>query len=341
VLFFAAMIPLVACFRLAAHNGAWLAKILFVHLIFIASCWMSDESMAKFASVSLLGSGVFIAMQVLALLDWSYTWNESWRAKAEEDEGYFANLLWATIACYTASIIVIVFTIVQFAAAGCSLAIAEVTCTVIACALFSVLSVVGIADHGSLLCSAVVTLYVCFYCWSGLSGMAGDIKDDSGAACNSLLGTDGNGATAVNVLMGLVLTVLGLAWSVWSTSGTAVGGGDNSDGAATEGSYMGLTGGESDNSGEDAGDPSLIQPLVTYHSLMVLVTMFACMVVVNWDAGNTMSTATTLGDYGTGDTVVAVKLIAQWFTVAMYIWTIVAQRCLGLCGVQREFEFNA
>lgn len=276
-------------------------------------------------------------LQVLALLDWAYTINETWRQKAEEDESYFANLLWATIACYAASIVVIVFTILQFAAPGCSLAIAEVSCTVVACLLFSVLSIVGIADHGSLLCSAVVTLYVCYYSWSGLSGQSGDIKDDSGAACNTLLGVDGNSATAANVLMGLVLTVAGLAWSAWSTSGTAVGGGDNK--ASAEGSYMGLSGGEQDESGEEFGDPALIQPLITYHSLMILVTMFACMVVVNWDAGNDMTKATKLGDFGTGETVVVVKLTAQWFTVAVYIWTIIAPRCLGMCGVEREFNF--
>ena len=67
VLFFAMMIPLVACFRLRSHNGGWLAKILLIHSIFIASCWISDEAMAGFASLCLVGSGIFIAMQAPAL----------------------------------------------------------------------------------------------------------------------------------------------------------------------------------------------------------------------------------------------------------------------------------
>jgi len=337
VIFFALMIPLVGCFRFIAHNGAWALKFAFIHIIFFASCWLDDSAMGGFASFCLFGSAIFIAAQVLALLDCVYVWNEYWRGLAEQDESYFQNLLWCTIGGYVLSIVFIVLSIVQFAAHGCTLAAWEVSLTVIVCFIFSLLSVCGIAEHGSLLCSSMVTLYCTFYCWSALSGMDIHVLDDSGASCNTLLSDSGNSGTPVNVIVGLFLTCAGLAWAAFSATGSAMGGNTGKTGNT----YAELSSAENGEAGGDwdFGDADMIKPLMMYHVIMVLCTMFMCMTVVNWQAGDDYGAATTLVDYGTGETVVVVKLIAQWFTTVLYIWTIVGQRCMAACGIERDFNF--
>merc|ERR1712100_922117 len=222
-LFFAAMMLLVGCFKRHVHDGAWCLKVGVLFAIFFASLWINDDSMAGFASATLYGSAVFIVINVLVLLEWVYAWNESWVALAQEDESYFSKLLLSAVLPYVIAIIFIVLCCVQFAASGCDFAIAEVTWTSIGCVLFSVLSISGIAEHGSLLCSGIVTLYCCFYCWSALSGMASDIVDDTGARCNTLLGEDGSAATTVNVIFGLLLTCCSLAYAAYATSTADLG----------------------------------------------------------------------------------------------------------------------
>lgn len=340
VVFFSLMMVLVGCCRRAAHDGSWLLKIFVVVGVFIASCWMPDDAMASFSSVCLVGAAIFVVIQILALLDWVYGWNEHWRSLAEEDPSYFHNLLWSTVLGYLLSVLFIVLSIVQFAASGCDFAIAEVTTTCVACFVFSILSIVGLADHSSLLCSSMVTLYVSYYCWSVLTGMSPDITNDDGDACNTLLSRDGSAATAVNVAMGIVLTCAGLAYSAYSL-GTGLG--DNTlrvtNARATSGTYAELDAEEGEGEELDFGGSELVKPLMSYHFIMVVCTMFMTMTIVNWDTSmpSDLHDDATLQQFGTGLAVVLSKTIAQWLTIVLYVWTIIAQPCLALCGIEREF----
>jgi len=347
-LFFAIMMMMVACCRKAAHDGGWCLKVFVILGAFFGSCWIHDDTMAGYASVCLMGSSIFITIQILALLEWVYSWNEHWRALAEEDSSYLHNLLWSTIAGYVGSIAFIVLAILQFGTGGCTSAACEIAATCIVCAFFSGLSVAGLADHTSLLCSSMVTLYSCYYCWSALSGMGPDVLRDDGKPCNTLLSDDGSGATPVNIVFGLLLTVFGLAWSCYSSvQGMAMmEEGRPNNAKATPTSYAELEqGAEEEGTTQsydprewDLGDSALIKPLVAYHFIMMVCTMFMTMTVVNWDT-TTAATTTTLANFGTGTTVVVAKALAQWFAVLLYIWTIVGQVVMAACGVEREFNF--
>lgn len=347
VLFFSMMLLLVACFRKAAHDGAWMLKNVVVVMVFFASCWIDDSAMVGFASVCLWGSAAFIFLQILALLDWVYAWNEHWRALAEEDSSYFHNLFWTTMLSYGMAVAFIVLAIVQFGAGGCTFAIAQISCTCVVCFLFSLLSVSGIADHGSLLCSAMVTLYCSYYCWSTLTGMAPDITDSNGERCNTLISDDGTAAMYVNVTVGLILTCFGLVWSIYSTaeglSLDTTSEARPNNGKASGSTYAELSG--SDDVVQEVhdwefGGVETIKPLMGYHLTMILATMFMTMTIVNWDVSS-LSPSATLQSFGTGTTVVIAKTLALWLTVVLYLWTIVGQRIMGMCGVERDFDFAA
>lgn len=342
VLFFSAMTLLVGCFKRYVHDGAWCGKIGVILSVFIASLWIDDSAMAGFAEACLWGSGVFIIINVLVLLEWVYAWNENWVALAQEDESYFTKLLVSAIVSYVVAIIFVILVCVQFAASGCDFAIAEVTWTCIACALFSIISISGLAPHGSLLCSGVVSLYCCFYCWSALSGMDSSVRDDAGNQCNTLLSADGSGATMVNVIFGLFLTCCSLAYAAYATSTADLGTGSEhtavqqppAEDPEGGGSYQKMS------EGATADDDESAQPLIVYHVIMILCTMFMVMTVVNWDVDVTAKKA-RMEDFGTGSGVVWVKTLSQWLTIALYTWTLVAQTVLeNCCGVERDFDFT-
>lgn len=348
VLFFSFLMLCVACCRKAAHDGMWLPKIGLILATLLASLWISDDAMAGFATTCMWGSGVFIFIQVLILLEWVYAWNENWRNKAQEDESFFKYLLGATVVAYLVSVVFIVLAILQFGAAGCSVAIAEISVTVIMCFLFSLISISGIADHGSLLCSSMMTLYCCFYCWSALTGMPPDDLDDSGNKCNTLLSSDGTNAIGPNVVCGLILTCLALAGSAYS-SGTGDLGmtSEHAENCthddAEAGNYNRMDEHEDEEEKKvepkaEWGGTELIKPLMAYHFVMVLCSMYMVMTIVNWDTDLT-SKNSTLENFGTGSTVVWVKIVAQWLAIVLYIWTLIAPKCMAACGVERDFDF--
>merc|ERR1711988_392926 len=350
VLFFSLMFVLVPCFRKAIHDGSWLLKTTIILATFIGSLWMNDDNAAGFASVCLYGSALFIIIQVLILLEFVYAWNENWRDKAQEDESFFKYLMGSTIMAYLASITFIVLSIVQFGAGGCSFAIAQISWTTVACVLFSVISIT-ISEHGSLLCSSMVTLYCCFYCWSALTGMDPGVTDDAGNKCNTLLSDSGSSATTVNVVFGLILTCLSLAGSAYSSGEgvndlTTMNSKHTTDRAYKQaskdpeagGDYEQMEGG-GDQADWDFGSSELVQPLMTYHFIMVVCVMYMVMTVVNWDVDVTSEHA-KMENFGTGPTVVWVKTLGQWLTIVLYTWTLVAPKVLEACGVEREFDFS-
>jgi hypothetical protein len=349
------MMLLVAACRKVAHDGAWLIKILVILGTFVGSCWIEDANMVSFADACLYGSAVFILVQIICLLEWVYGWNEAWAAKAwvsdgygeeEETTAYATYLMCASVTGYLVSLVFIILSIVQFAAEGCQFAAAQISWTCIACVLFSVLSISGISEQGSLLCSSMVSLYCTYYCWSALSGMDKTITGSDGSKCNTLLSADDNAGVGVNVFFGLVLTCLSLAFSAWTTA--QEGGHDLSlsNNAHTAGGedrpnpYQRMDGEQDAESQElDFGGPETIKPLMLFHFIMVVCCMFMVMTVVNWDTDITSKNA-KLQDFGTGSTVMWVKTLSQWFTILLYVWSIVAQRCLANCGQERDFDFS-
>lgn len=349
-MFFGAMFFLVICFRKAVNDGAWCLKGVVILGTFIGSLWIDDQTMANFAHTCLYGSAVFIVLQVLILLEWVYSWNDKWRQiAAEEDETYYKYLLAASIGGFTLALVFMVLAIVQFGAAGCSFAIAQISWTCVAIVGFTIISV--LMDNGSFLCSSMVAAYCAYYCWSGLSGQDVDVLNDAGTQCNTILHKDGSAASTVNIIFGLILTCFSLAGSAYSSGTGDVGthhlAHHHKEGCGDEGEghYDQMEDGqpvaEKPTQGEtDFGGSELIKPLMMYHAVMVLCVMFMIMTIVNWDVDVSAKT-TTMQDFGTGSTVVWVKTLSQWLTIALYVWTLVAKQVLAACcGIEREFTFT-
>jgi len=342
VLFFATMFCLVPCFKKSVHDGGWLLKVVVIIGTFIGSLWIKDDAMAAFAVSCLVGSAIFIVVQNLIFLEWVYSWSENWAAKIDEEPQYQTYLLLSSIAGYVGAIVFIVLACVQFAAAGCGFAIGQITWTCIACFTFSLVSVLqplkdmGIAQHGSLLCSSMMSLYCCFYCWSALTGMSSDVTGDDGHRCNTLLSdSSGSAAEWVNVIFGLVLTCFSIFYSAYSSGTGDIGTGSSHHHADSE-AYARMENGQTEASAPPQEDDSDPRELMQYHFIMVVCSMFMVMTIVNWDVKVT-SVHAKMEDFGTGQTVVWAKTLSQWLTILLYIWSLVAEAVLKVCGVDRDF----
>eukprot|EP00656_Telonema_subtile_P033393 TRINITY_DN3699_c0_g1_i3.p1 TRINITY_DN3699_c0_g1~~TRINITY_DN3699_c0_g1_i3.p1 ORF type:complete len:186 (-),score=33.84 TRINITY_DN3699_c0_g1_i3:141-698(-) len=179
-------------------------------------------------------------------------------------------------------------------------------------------------EHGAILPSSVIALYSGYYCFSALGSWPNE-------HCNSLFNESGNdsGNSIVSVLIGLVLTVLGVAYSAMTTANQIKD--DDIVQMKTQAydAEQPLTKDRKD----DVVDNTSVWALVRYHVVMMLASMYMTMVLCSWEIDS--PDTTTLQNFGINKWSMVVKLVSQWVAVVLYIWTLVAPRLFP----DRNFTF--
>ena len=170
------------------HNGYWGPKILMYILLVAGSFFIPNNVFGAGGGVKLAGnsgyalfarvvSSFFLVFQIIAFIDFAYKWNNAWVGKSDdaedEEEGGGRKWLCAILAsCATMYIIFIIWIIYLFATHGADdgWELVFITITAIGCIGITGLQLSISDTDGSLLTSAVVTLYCVYLCWSAISG---------------------------------------------------------------------------------------------------------------------------------------------------------------------------
>ena len=113
---------------------------------------------------------------MVILLDFAFFWNESWVAK--EHPSWIVGLLVSTVTLFAGSITLVVYLYEWYSPAGeeCGRNVWLISTTLVACVVFTAISVHPVAKEGSLLPSAVITAYCVYLCYSALSSEPSDYK---------------------------------------------------------------------------------------------------------------------------------------------------------------------
>ena len=73
--------------RAALHNGLWFFKVLAVIGICIGAFFIKDPNFAKaWMVIGMIGAFLFILIQLVLLIDFAHSWNESWVEKFEDSQ---------------------------------------------------------------------------------------------------------------------------------------------------------------------------------------------------------------------------------------------------------------
>merc|ERR1711937_312141 len=172
------------------------------------------------------GSGLFLIIQMMILLDFTHAWNDSWVSK--EHYGWVAGLLTLTSACYGLCVAGVVMMYKFFDPEGetCKTNVTLITVTLLMFVAFSVISLLPQVEHGSLFPSAIIALYTVFLCFSALSSQPADYQ------CNGM----GHKMDNTKLWMGMIFTLSSVAYSamsVGSSSGTFSLGGEGSSNSSS------------------------------------------------------------------------------------------------------------
>ncbi|XP_005875118.1 PREDICTED: serine incorporator 2 [Myotis brandtii] len=316
--------------RAAFQNGFWFFKFLIFVGITVGAFYIPDGSFSDiWFYFGVVGSFLFILIQLVLLIDFAHSWNQQWLGQAEERDSraWYAGLFFFTFLFYSLSIVAVALLFVYYTEPdACYEGKVFISLNLTLCICISIISVLPkIQDaqpNSGLLQASVITLYTMFITWLALS----NVPDQK---CNPHLLTYLDNGTILAgpegyvtqwwdapSIVGLIVFILcTLFISVRSSNHRQVNSLMRTEECPPilEGTQQQVAGQAFDNE----------QDGVTYsysffHFCLVLASLHIMMTLTNWyRPGETRKMVSTW-------TAVWVKICASWAGLLLYLWTLVA-----------------
>ncbi|KAH9715945.1 hypothetical protein WN944_022690 [Citrus x changshan-huyou] len=342
--------------RDSLHHGGWMMKIICWCLLVIFMFFLPNEIVSFYESISKFGSGLFLLVQVVLLLDFVHRWNDTW--VGYDEQFWYVALLVVSLVCYVLTFGFSGLLFHWFTPSGqdCGLNTFFIVMTLILAFIFAVVALHP-AVGGSILPASVISLYCMYLCYSGLSSEPRDYE------CNGLH-RHSKAVSTGSLTLGLITTVLSVVYSaVRAGSSTTllsppsspragpeysilclflvpfdlecfcmISGPDHED----EPSFLGLNltprfpvvgGGKpllpmdkADEVEEKEKAKPVTYSYAFFHIIFSLASMYSAMLLTGW--------STSVGESGklvdVGWPSVWVRILTGWATAALYMWSLVA-----------------
>ncbi|NXI30566.1 SERC2 protein, partial [Sterrhoptilus dennistouni] len=311
--------------RAALQNGFWFFKFLVLVGITVGAFYIPDGA---FTSVwfyfGVVGSFLFILIQLVLLIDLAHSWSQSWLRNADQGnaKGWYAALCTITFLFYAASIAALVLLYVYYTKPeGCTEGKAFISINLILCLVVSVVSILPkiqeAQPHSGLLQASLITLYTIYVTWSALANVPGKAGTALGLgegcwdrvsnpwrgclslcprahACSRSLRSSDH--PQVNKLM--------------LTEESGAGAGPGAGGDTEEGGVRRAYDNEQDG---------VSYSYTFFHLCLLLAALYIMMTLTNWYRPDE-----TLQVLSSPWTAVWVKICSSWAGLLLYLWTLVA-----------------
>jgi len=206
-------------FRNQLQHSWWLPKIVALVLFIVIFFFVPNVAFIGFGWISLIGSAAFILVQLILLVDFAHSWNESWVKKYVESDGsnvWTFALLGSTIAMYSISLVLSIIMYLYFLGDGCTINTVFITVNLVLNLCVSLLSIYPYLQERNprigLLQSAVVCVYTTYLIWSALASEPASMK------CSSLtLGSTTSG-DVFSLFFGVFVTFIALIYAALRVS---------------------------------------------------------------------------------------------------------------------------
>ncbi|KAM8867386.1 serine incorporator 3 isoform 1-T1 [Synchiropus picturatus] len=336
--------------RGAIHNRFWLFKFALLVGITVGAFYIPNGPFIN--TWFMVGSGgafLFILIQLVLLLDFAYSWNESWvdRMESGDSLGWYAALLSVTVLNYILSIAAFGLLFIFYSLPeACSINKFFITINMSVCLVASFISVLPKVQesqpHSGLLQSSVITLYTMYLTWSAMSNepdgeckpnllsifqrmtvpTMGPLEIENQTAV-VIIGTEEPILSSpylqwwdAQSIVGLTIYILCIIYSSIRSSSTSQ---VNKLTMASKDSIILAEGGSNSEDKEQALVPYSYS---FFHFMLFLASLYIMMTLTNWHSPNADYTITSKWP------AVWVKMISSWVCLALYIWTLVGPMLL-------------
>ena len=291
-------------------TSGWFMKLF--TLFILTACnliWTPVNVITEYEKVCVVGSALFLIAQVIILIDFAYTLNESLFEEGAMTSSGTMNkglLIAFATAHYIGSLTLIIIMYIRHVEYS-----ALITCTLLYQCIQIPLSISSYIEHGTIITSSVVSLYITYLCYSSIQIDGPDSKN-------------GAGQTPFQNLMSALFMLGSLAFAAHSTSKTNIFHTRQSIPEYQLSEYSN----EVKNVEEGCVENGITHRKSTrilhrdspyFHLMMSCCSMYMAMLFTDW------------GNYSTN---FFTKVICQWLCSGLYLWTLVAPKIL----VSRDFS---
>ncbi|GAU21814.1 hypothetical protein TSUD_176600 [Trifolium subterraneum] len=261
-----------------------------------------DETISKF------GSGMFLLVQVVLLLDFVHRWNDTW--VGYDEQFWYIALFVVSLVCYVATLVFsgVLFHFFTPSGQDCGINIFFISMTLMLAFVFAIVALHP-AVNGSILPASAISLYCTYLCYSAMASEPRDYE------CNGLH-KHSKAVSTGSLTLGLVTTVLSVVYSaVRAGSSAAVLSPPSSPRAGKP--LLPL-----DTKEEESNEKAkpVTYSYAFFHLIFSLASMYSAMLLTGW--------STSVGESGklvdVGWPSVWVRIITCWATALLYLWSLVA-----------------
>ncbi|XP_062848221.1 serine incorporator 2 [Trichomycterus rosablanca] len=323
--------------RAAIQNGFWFFKFLILVGITVGAFFIPDGTFHNvWFYFGIVGSFIFILIQLILLIDFAHSWNEVWVRNAEEgNKGWFVGLLFFTILHFALALAaVVLFYLYYTKPDGCTEHKIFISLNLIFCFIVSVVSILPKVQDASpqsgLLQSSLISLYTMYVTWSAMT-------NNPNRQCNpSLLSLVSYSNSSIveptptsapgtvqwwdaQGIVGLVIFLFCTFYaSIRSSSNDQVnrlmqteeGRGSDVEGPVGEDGLRRVVDNEEDG---------VTYSYSFFHFHLFLASLYIMMTLTNWYKPDTTSQAML-----SSMPAVWVKISSSWLGLALYLWTLIA-----------------
>ncbi|KAJ9442763.1 putative serine incorporator [Diplonema papillatum] len=287
------------------QSGYFCIKTLLFLVLLVGTVFIPNGFFAVYAQCCVVGSGMFLILQVILIIDFVYGWNDSWAQKAEDEPRWGWYLIILTCFFYIVGLALVIVMYVEFTAGdSCDRNGIFITATLVLCVLYTGLSVR--MPHGSIFVASLVFVYTTVICFSAIK------NGDDDRSCNHLA-TDSTEGLSWTIVLSSLFVGVSVAWASVS--------------AGSQRKAMSLS--DPEDNDEHAAQS---RNYLFFHCVMVLGSMYMAMILTSWklQPGDMDD-----GQVNHGATTMWVQIGSQWLATAAFIWSLLAPVCMK----DRDFEF--
>ncbi|XP_072561808.1 serine incorporator 1-like isoform X1 [Paramormyrops kingsleyae] len=322
--------------RALLQNGFWFFKFLVLVGITVGAYFIPD---GVFNTVwyyfGMVGSFIFIIIQLILLIDFAHSWNEAWVDRAEEGNRrcWFAALLSITVLFYSLALAAVVLLYIFYTKPDdCAEHKLFISLNLIVCVVVSIVSVLPkvreAQPYSGLLQSSFITIYTMYVTWSAMTNNPNRVCNPSllSLVSNSSSPVPGSGPGQVEWwdaqgIVGLILFILcALFASIRSSSNSQVNKLlQTEEGKADSGEAWTSPGEEGLRRAVDNEEDTVAYSYSFFHFSLFLASLYIMMTLTNWYQPDT--------DYQAMQSTMPalwVKISSSWLGLLLYLWTLVA-----------------
>ena len=332
--------------RAQINNGWWPLKLLLLFAFIIGDFFIPGGFFTFYAWVSVFGAGLFILVQLILLIDLSYSWSESWVEKWNDNiEGedsnikyYYGLLGFSIVFLIIAATMNIMMYILFCEDSACWYNPVIITVNIFICIILIVLSihprVREFNDRAGLLQASIFTVYCTYYVLSAILSEPNTCSDlpFSFFSSDSTDATDENSMSIIDwfvLISGAIFTVASVVYASLSVGHSSI---TNSNKDLIDTKDLDDDESKAINQTEmiDEHDDERERNSYSYslfHLAFALGAMYVGMLLTNWSVISSDFSSTdalNTGETNSGWVAFGVKLLSVLSAFGLYTWVIFA-----------------